>query len=90
LYAKWQPSYLRHFCSIAPLPEIQDDDAEARLWDVAAVAEMMWSALGVAVGTPFYGDPRLQTDIETVLTLLGQCTDQLEDWICSAAFEGAR
>ena len=47
-------------------------------------------ALRVAVAMLFRGDPRLKTIIEIVLTLLGQSIDQLEDWIYSATFEGAR
>lgn len=74
----------------APLHEIQDDDVEARLWEVAATAERMHGALGVAVCMLFHGDPRLQPDLETVLTLLGQSAEQMEDWLYSAAFEGAR
>lgn len=52
------------------------------------MAEKMRSAHGVAVGMLFRGDPRLRTDIETVLMLLWQSANQLEDWIYSAAFEG--
>ena len=78
------------FVLSAPLPEIQNDDAEARLQEVAAVAEKMKVALGVAMGTLFREDPRLSADIETVLSLLGKSPEQLEDWIYSTAFEGAR
>lgn len=53
------------------------------------VAEKMKVALGVAMGTLFHEDPRLSVDIEMVLSLLEKSPEQLEDWIYSAAFEGA-
>lgn len=73
----------------APLPEIQNEDAEARLQEVAMVTEKMRTALGVAIGTLYHDDPRLKSDIEIVIDQLRKSPDQLEDWI-SAAFEGAR
>lgn len=54
------------------------------------MAENMTIALGIAIGTLFAGDPRLSPDLEVVLELLGNFVKQLEDWIYSAAFEGAR
>lgn len=73
-----------------PLPEIQVEDAEGWLQEVAVVAKKMRTALGVAVGTLFDGDPRLTPDLETVLGLLGKSAEQLEDWVYSVAFEGVR
>lgn len=70
-------------------PEIQNDDVDARLQEVAATAERMCGALGLAVGMLFHGDPRLCPNLETVLTLLGQSMDQLDDWCYSIAFEEA-
>lgn len=78
------------FSCVAPLPNIQIEDAEDWLREVAAVAEQMTTTLGVAVGTLFVGDPRLSSDLEVILELLGDSSNHLEDWIYSAAFEAAR
>lgn len=77
-------------CVVVPLPEIQNDNAEARLREVVATAEKMHGALGVAVGTLFRGDPDLRFDLETVLSLLGRSPQKMKDWLFSAAYEGAR
>ena len=52
--------YALHFCLSAPLLEIQEDDAEARLREVAVVAKKMRSAVGIAVGMLFRGDPHAE------------------------------
>lgn len=92
MYLIRQPASLCVLCSPcpAPLPEIQNDDVEARLQEVSAVTEKMKTTLGVAVGTLFCDDPRLMSEINTILDLLGRSPGQLEDWIYYAAFEGAR
>jgi hypothetical protein len=74
----------------APLPATQIDDAEERLWEVTAVAELMTTALGIAAGTLLAGHLHLSSDLEVILELLVDSSNQLVDWIYYAAFEGAR
>lgn len=67
--------------AVVPLPEIHNDDVEARLHEVAATAERMWSALGVTVRSLFHGDPDLRPDLESVLALLGWSPQQMDEWL---------
>lgn len=62
-----------YLCSraAAPFPEIWEDDVDAGLREVTAMAERMRGVLGVAVGMLFHHDLRLRSDLETVLSLLG-------------------
>lgn len=47
-------------------------------------------ALGAAVGTLWYNDPKLHCDLDGMLALLQKAPDWMADWLFSAAFEGAR
>jgi hypothetical protein len=46
-----------------PIPEIHDDDAKTRLWEVATTMEKMQLSLRVAVETLFCGEPDLRPDM---------------------------
>lgn len=61
------------------LPKIQNDDAKARIQEVAATVKKMHGALGVAMGTLFCGDPDLCSDLRTVFALLGRSLQKMED-----------
>lgn len=72
-----------------PLPAIQIDDPEKWLLKVASVAEQMTGALGIAAGTLFAGHPDLTSDLEVILKLLANPSNQLDVWMYFTAFEGA-
>lgn len=76
-------------CFTTPLPAIQNEDAEKRLREVASIAEQMTTALGIAAGTLFAGHSGPTSDLEVVLELLADSSNQLDDWLYSTAFEGA-
>lgn len=71
-----------------PFPEIQNDDVEARLQDVADTEERMCGTLGLAVGNLFRRDPDLRPDLDSVFTLLGRSPWQMDDWLFFVAYEG--
>lgn len=91
LVKQWEKRYRDlKVASSLPLPDIQCEDTGARLQQVAKVTEQMCVALGKAIGTLWWGDRELRSDLGSVMELLQWAPNQLLDWQLSAAFEGAR
>lgn len=50
----------------------------------------MWVAFATTVGTLWYQDPKLRHDLYSVLAVLQKSLGRMNEWLFSAAFEGAR
>lgn len=74
----------------AILPAVPIEDAEDRLMHVVGLAQRMKVALTIAVGTFWYQDSSVGTDLEAILTCLQNCPERFSEGQYSAAFEGAR
>lgn len=64
-------------------------DPVRHLQHVAELVLWMCTALGTVCGTLYHGEEGLDDTLDGVVKLLEKAPDQLLDWQCSAAYEGA-